>query len=217
MRLDMHRKEMRAGIAADSIFYYFGIFVDDIGDIILLAYGDKPDNYARKLDSFNAVKTQIAKQPKYSALRPFFNALGSWYDLGLKPLNGVRQRITHFEDIIVFGAGKVRENEPWKAVAFIHAFHDTQKPAGPDDIVEIIKEMFAALFEWLDPVYEVLLSKMKARNLVDEAEWTWVGTEARFHVGTFKPENPSVIPSHYLYLNLIEGSDPFDFNLIRVE
>jgi hypothetical protein len=214
------RHELHAGVAADSIFSYFSIFTDDIADIILFAYGD----YDRdKLDSFARAKNFIAPtsrigSPKYAGIRSIFLELddeGSWYDLALKRKVGVRQRITHYEDVINFGGTRNDDGEPWRPTAYIGGPGGIENPTAPSDIIQIITIAFGLLFDWLDRIYEQIHVDLKSRITEVNATWDSLNDGSHFYAGSFMPNNPSQIPENYLFLPILQGSERFTFGLLR--
>jgi hypothetical protein len=219
--------QIEAGMAADSVFSYIAIFIDDIGKAVAKIYDLQQYNLKtydiRDLDSFNNVKRLMNKlqgchHNNLNGISPVFNdaAMSTqiWFDLGLKRGQGVRQRIVHYDDMILFAGSKSNDDTEWKAIAYLWGSHGESPPTFPSDIVTVIRDLFTSLFNWMDQLYEVLEAELKSSKLVDDQHWkTYRG--GCHGVPVAMTENPFVFPDSYLYLPLCDGSEPFGSVLVR--
>ena len=99
-----------AGIAADSVFHYLTLFIDDLARIIPFVLIEDGDEH-KEPDGFGELKKQLieGRLQASQAVIDLFVALdqdNSWWSLGFKRGIGMRQRLTHYTDLVYFrGSG----------------------------------------------------------------------------------------------------------------
>jgi hypothetical protein len=99
------------GIAADSAFHYLNLFIDDLARVVPFVLA--PDETeVKEPDGFGMLKRMLCEGEiaASSGLRELFGELdrdGSWWCQGFKRGAGIRQRLTHYTDLVLFqGATK---------------------------------------------------------------------------------------------------------------
>lgn len=197
------RLEMDAGIAGDSVFFYLGIFLDDLAKAVLYTHLIEPEN---GLESFGDLKREVPKNNRFASLRPLFDELAkplSWYDCVLTRGRGIRQRLVHYHDIILFAGTRKADDDPWEAVAYLSNAHLDV----PANIVELFKTVFSGLFDWLDRLEPRLANELQGRW--PDAEPSEFYSRVRFRVPVVYTSNPFAVPGDYLYLPICDGSDKF--------
>ncbi len=113
-----------AGIAADSVFHYLTLFVDDLARIIPYIVTEEGDELEEP-DGFSKLKQQLAegRLPASQTVKDLFAALDhdeSWWSLGFKRGVGMRQRLTHYTDLVYFrGRTKPGDSEMTSDISLI--------------------------------------------------------------------------------------------------
>lgn len=157
-----------AGIAADSVFHYLTLFIDDIARIIPYILEEEGKQY-REPDGFSEMKRLIVNE-KIPVPQTFFSLFqnldreDSWYNLGFKRGIGMRQRLTHYTDLVIF-RGRTKEGE--NQMSGDVSLGTIGGPIRVVDFEEGLKTQFRNLCVWLDRVdYELLtfLSKRLVRK-----------------------------------------------------
>ena len=209
-------EDVTAGIAADAIINYLGMFIDDIGRLIPCVMGY---NGRVIFDSFLILKNKIKKHnpPLFPNLRMLFGGLDtspeSWWNWALKYGEGVRQRVIHSTDFIDF-CGTKREGDDRTSVS---AYLWGEKGA---DYLNGLGTMFRDLFDWLDELQELLEQELTVRSKGLGFDWRvelkdrvesgghirlpMIGVEWKNGV-KFKE-----LPPNFLFFPICDGSDPFD-------
>lgn len=188
------------GIAADSVFYYLNLFIDDLARVVPLILAHDGIN-AKEPDGFYTLmkwlKNGTVKAP--APLRELFdelNSVDSWWNHGFKGGAGIRQRLTHFTDVVYFhGSTKPGDSRMTGDVSLVSV-------GGPVHVPELergLQELFGKLCEWLDQLDLILLRHLSEKLAAKGVSW-----------GPFSDECPAVaLPpqegvrldaSHYLYL-----------------
>ena len=154
----------KAGIAADSVFHYLTLFIDDLARIIpyvLTEEGDEPE----EPNGFSALKKQLIKGqlPASQTVMNLFSALDqdeSWWSLGFKRGVGMRQRLTHYTDLVYFrGRTKAGDTEMTNDISLVTI-------GGPVRVVDFesaLQNLLTGLCEWLDQLDQALLSLLSER------------------------------------------------------
>jgi hypothetical protein len=144
----------RAGISADSVLQYLGMFLDAVGRTIPMVVLDDPKDH--KIDSLNKAITAAEKQKAFVKVKQVcseLRVLDSWWHLGFQRTVGLRQRITHYPDLISFvGRG---ENGRMNAIPYVHrAAH--LKVMSDINFIESLSTILAGMCDWLDRLEAVL-------------------------------------------------------------
>lgn len=189
-----------AGIVADSVFHYLNLFVDDLARIIpfvLTAEGGEPE----EPDGFSTLKRWMSKGklPASQAVSDLFAVLDqddSWWSLGFKPRVGMRQRLTHYTDLVYFaGSTKVGDTSMTSDISLITI-------GGPVRVVDFesaLQNLFTNLFEWLDQLDQALLAHLSERLAGKGIPWDPFD-EPIPDVRLPEPDDARFNASHYLYL-----------------
>jgi hypothetical protein len=95
-----------AGIAADSVLHYLNLFIDDLARIVPFALAEDGLE-PKEPDGFSALKQMLVngQLPASRALSKLFTELNcetSWWSQGFKRGSGMRQRLTHYTDLVIF-------------------------------------------------------------------------------------------------------------------
>lgn len=188
------------GIAADSVFYYLNLFIDDLARVVPLILSEDGTR-AKEPDRFNTL-IKMLKNKKVqvpAALRELFAELesgDSWWTHGFKGGAGIRQRLTHYTDVVYFhGSTKSGDSRMTGDVSLISV-------GGPIHIPEFeraLQELFGKLCEWLDRLDMLLLRHLSEKLTAKGISWDPFSDEC-----PAIPLPPQVAirldASHYLYL-----------------
>ena len=161
-----------AGIAADSVFHYLTLFIDDLARIIpfvLTEEGAEP----RKADGFSQLKNRLIKEqlPASQAVKDLFVMLDqddSWWSLGFKWGVGMRQRLTHYTDLVYFRGGtKPGDTKMTGDISLITI-------GGPVSVVNFesaLQILLTGFCEWLDQLDQALLSRLSEKLANKGVPW----------------------------------------------
>ncbi len=153
-----------AGIAADSVFHYLTLFIDDLARIVpyvLTNEGNEPI----EIDGFSGLKKSILDEqlPAPDTVGDLFAALDhdkSWWSLGFKRGEGIRQRLTHYIDLVYFRAStKPGDAKMTSDISLVTC----GGPVREIDFESVLQELFLDMFEWLDQIDVALLSCLSER------------------------------------------------------
>jgi len=144
----------RAGISADSVLQYLGMFLDAVGRTIPMVVLDDPNDH--KIDSLNKAITVAGEQREFIKVKQVCSELrvpDSWWRLGFQRTVGLRQRIIHYPDLVSFiGQGG---NGRMNAIPYVHrAAH--LKVMSDINFIESLSTILAGMCDWLDRLEEVL-------------------------------------------------------------
>src|SRR5215475_8430994 len=148
-----------AGMAADSVFHYLNLFIDDLARMIpfvLTEQGLKP----QEPDGFAALKKMVVKGrlPASQSLTRLFSELDrntSWWSLGFKRGVGMRQRLTHYTDLVIFH-GKTKPGDiKMSGDVFLTTVGG---PVHTSDFENALEKLFTDFCEWLDQLDQEFFS-----------------------------------------------------------
>jgi hypothetical protein len=144
----------RAGISADSVLQYLGMFLDAVGRTIPMVVLDDPKDH--KIDSLNKAITAAEQQKAFVKVKQVCSELrlpDSWWRLGFQRTSGLRQRITHYSDLISFiGRGG---NGRMNAVPYVHTAGHLSLMSDIN-FIESLSTILAGMCDWLDRLEAVL-------------------------------------------------------------
>lgn len=147
-----------AGIAADSVFHYLNLFIDDLARVIPFVFAEEGLTL-KEPDGFSALKRMIVngKLPVSQNLRGLFESLDekdSWWSLGFSRGIGIRQRLVHYTDLIYF-SGRSKEGDT--NMSAVVSLITVGGPRHLEDFEKVLKKLLREFCEWLDQVdYELL-------------------------------------------------------------
>lgn len=189
-----------AGIAADSVFHYLTLFVDDLARIIpyiITEDGDEP----KEPMGFSQLKNHwiTGELPASQVLKDLFERLDqddSWWSLGFKPHVGMRQRLTHHTDLVNFaGSTKAGDTSMTSDISLITIGGPT-RVANFESTLQIL---LTDLCEWLDELDQELLGCLSERLARNGIPWNPFD-EPIPAVRLPEPDDARLDASHYLYL-----------------
>ena len=189
-----------AGIAADSVFHYLTLFIDDLARIIpfvLTEEGGEPN----EPDGFTQLKNHLIKGrlPASQPVKDLFARLDqddSWWSLGFKPRVGMRQRLTHYTDLVYFrGSTKAGDTRMTSDISLI----TIGGPARVANFENALQNLLTNLCEWLDQLDQVLLAHLSERLARKGIPWNPFD-EPIPAVRLPEPDDARPDASHYLYL-----------------
>lgn len=168
---------MEAGIAADSLFHYLNLFIDDIARVIPFVLFKTPSD--AQVDGLSTLKKKILtnKISVSSRLRELFEELDqetSWYHAGFQRGKGIRQRLVHYTDIIFFSGGPGKDHD--KMVPEISLAAVGEKIV-VGNFEESLRKLLGGLCEWLDQIEEVLIEQLSKRMAEEKIAWSWMSAE----------------------------------------
>ena len=195
-----------AGIAADSVFHYLNLFIDDLARVIPFVLADDGAE-VKELDGFGDLKTMLAngKISASASLGELFVELDrddSWWSLGFKRSAGIRQRLTHYTDLVLFqGSTKPGDARISGDVSLI----SVGGPVHLKDFEGAMQELFSKLCEWLDRLDQILLVYLSERLATKGVSWNPLSAACPT-VALPGPEGVRVDVPHYLYLPVCSPS-----------
>ena len=194
------------GIAADSVFYYLNLFIDDLARVIPFVLADDGTE-AKEPERFATLKEMLIaeKIPASAPLRELFAELDyddSWWFSGFKWGIGIRQRLTHYTDLVLFqGSTKPGDARISGDVSLI----SVGGPVHLKDFEGAMQELFSKLCEWLDRLDQILLVYLSERLATKGVSWNPLSaacpTIALPGLGGVRVDVP-----HYLYLPVCSPS-----------
>jgi hypothetical protein len=189
-----------AGIAADSVFHYLNLFIDDLARVIpfvLAGHGVQP----QEPNGFTALKNMVVKGklPASQTLINLFSELDrntSWWSLGFKRGVGMRQRLTHYTDLVIFH-GKTKPGDiKMSGDVFLTTVGG---PVHTSDFENGLEKLFTDFCGWLDRLEQELLTHLSARLTSQGVSWNPFG-EPIPAVTLPELSDTGLVTSHYLYL-----------------
>lgn len=194
------------GIAADSVFHYLNLFIDDLARVIphVLAYDGAE---AKEPDGFATLKRMLTNEeiPASPWLRELFAELDhedSWWFHGFKWGIGIRQRLTHYTDLVYFRGGtKPGEARMSGDVSLI----SVGGPIHLADFEDALQELFSGLCEWLDRLDQPLLRHLSERLAAKGVSWSPLSDQCPA-AALPKQEGVRLDAAHYLYLPVCSPS-----------
>jgi hypothetical protein len=189
-----------AGIAADSVFHYLNLFIDDLARVIpyILEYDrtdvDEPEGFSDFKKKLHDGK--VSASPSLLELFDELNHDDSWWFHGFKRCAGIRQRLTHYTDVVDFrGSTKPGGHRMTGHVSLISIGEAVRVP----DFEGALQELFGKLCEWLERLDLLLLRHLSGKLAAKGVSWNpfSVGCPA---VLLPPEEGVQLDPSHYLYL-----------------
>ncbi len=190
------------GIAADSVFHYLTLFIDDLARMIPFVLIENEDERREPL-GFTQLKNWVinGQLPASQTVRDLFAALGqedSWWSLGFGWGEGMRQRLTHYTDLVYFSAStKAGDTKMTSDISLI----TIGGPPRGVDFETALQNLLTSLCEWLDQLDQELLSHLTERLAGQGVHWEPFNDP----VPVFKLPQPGearLDASHYLYLPL---------------
>jgi hypothetical protein len=190
-----------AGISADSVFHYLNLFIDDLGRAtywVLLEDGVKD----KEPDSFSALKKMLSheKLPSSKALSKLFAELDkkdSWWSLGFSFGVGMRQRLTHYTDLLTFAGSTKPGDTKMTADVSLVAVGDSVLVA---DFENILKKLLADLCEWLDRLEQELIPLLSGRLKQKRIRWNPLDKHTPPTIVLPTLDLGNLDPSYYSYL-----------------
>ncbi len=194
------------GIAADSVFHYLHLFIDDIARVIpFVLVDDGPD--AKEPDGFTDLKRMVLADDLLTPmhLRELFLELDgedSWWVQGFKRGAGIRQRLTHYTDLVLFHGG-AKSGGP-KMTGDV-SLASVGGPVHVKDFESTLEALFVKLCEWLDRLDQPLLAHLSARLAKRGVSWDPLGEPCP---AVTMPTQGEVRAGarHYLYFSLCRES-----------
>jgi hypothetical protein len=194
------------GIAADSAFHYLNLFIDDLARVIpyVLAYGETA---MKDVEGFTELKTRLQKEKIAAspALRELFLELDcndSWWYQGFKYGVGIRQRLTHYTDIVYFhGSAKLGDARLSGDISLT----GVGGPIHHEDFEQALRELFGKLCEWLDRLEQPLLQHLSEKLGARGISWNPLDDRCRAVILPVL-SGIRVDAAHYLYLPLSTAS-----------
>ena len=189
-----------AGIAADSVFHYLTLFIDDLARIIpyvLTEEGGEPN----EPDGFTQLKNHWINEqrPASQPVKDLFEMLDqpdSWWSLGFKRRVGMRQRLTHYTDLVYFSSSTKAGDTMMTSDISLISIGGTASVANFENVLQ---NLLTNLCEWLDKLDQRLLAHLSERLKRKGIPWNPL-SEAIPAVWLPEPDDARLDASHYLYL-----------------
>lgn len=188
------------GIAADSVFHYLNLFIDDLARVVplILAHdgtkATEPDGFVMLKKMLNNGKIQAP-----APLRELFADLDrddSWWTHGFKPCAGIRQRLTHYTDVVYFhGSAKLGDSRMTGDGSLI----SVGGPVHASEFERGLQELFGKFCEWLEQLDLLLLRHLSEKLAAKGVSWDPFSGECPA-VALPLQEGVRLDASHYLYL-----------------
>ena len=162
-----------AGIAADSVLHYLNLCIDDLARIVHFVVTDgaapqaEPDRFSVLVGMFE----QNRLPGVTDQLERLFTGLRqdtSWWAVGFRHGVGMRQRLTHYTDLLVFSG----RTKPGDAVMTADV---ALAAIGERNVVPefglALRQLLAGLCEWLDALTLELLAILSQRLAAKGVTW----------------------------------------------
>ena len=192
------------GISADSVFHYLNLFIDDLARVvpfILAADGTA----AKEPEGFSDLKTKLISgeiQASSSLIELFeeLNCDESWWFHGFKRGAGIRQRLTHYTDMVYFqGKTKSGDLRMTGNVSII----SVGGPVHVQDFEGALQELFGRFCEWLERLDQLLLRHLSEKLAEKGVPWNpFIGNCPS--VALPSQEEIRLGMPHYLYLPCVQ-------------
>lgn len=163
-----------AGMAADSVFHYFNLFVEDIARIIPYALDDESLSVDEAKSSiFNELKKRIKlKQDVPSEIANLFNSLEdpqSWWSLALLRGTGMRQRLEHSTSLLTLTtSAKPEDPNMTPDVRLVNIGRSDEAI----DFEKALKQIMTNLCDWLDKLEALLLKNLVESLKSKDVSWS---------------------------------------------
>ncbi len=198
--------QLEAGIAASSIFHFLNLFLDDVARIVLLVLRLRPHiSFGNLLN-----KVGEGKIPTPRGLKQVFDELrdqNSWWNVGFKSGEGIRQRLVHYTDMVTITASRRPGSTRFRTTAYLHAM-DRKVPTR--NLEAEISRILLGLCEWLDRVEEALKDMLADEARRKHIQWNPRQDPSRLRIPVGLTNKWRIIPKkHFLYLPICEGSHSF--------
>lgn len=188
------------GIAADNVFHYLNLFIDDLARVVprVLAYdgtkANEPDKFSTLMKMLKNGKVQAP-----APLRELFaelNSSDSWWTHGFKGGTGIRQRLTHYTDMVYFqGSTKPGEPRMTSDVSLISVGGQIHIP----EFERSLEELFGRLCQWLERLDHLLLQHLSEKLAAKGVNWNPFSGECPA-IALPRQERIQLGASYYLYL-----------------
>ena len=188
------------GIAADNVFHYLNLFIDDLARVVpLILKNDgtrtkEPDGFSTLMKMLKNGKVQAP-----APLRELFSELDggdSWWTQGFKGGTGIRQRLTHYTDMVYFhGSTKSGDSRMTGDVSLISVgglVHVSEFERG-------LQELFDKLCRWLERLDLLLLRHLSEKLATKGVSWDPLSSECP-SVALAPQKGVQVNAAYYLYL-----------------
>jgi hypothetical protein len=196
-----------AGIAADSVFHYLNLFVDDLARVIPFALAEEGVE-AKEPNGFSKLKKRILDGGSPGASRTLHELFAeldgqtSWWSLGFKRAVGMRQRLTHYTDLVMFrGSTKAGDSKISGDVSLA----TVGGPVHIQNFEKTVENLLTDLCEWLDRLDQELLTHLSAKLARREVPWNPFN-EAVPALDLPETDAARLDVSHYLYLPVCDKS-----------
>jgi hypothetical protein len=188
------------GMAADSVFHYLNLFIDDLARVVPFLFEDDGAE-VEEPDGFGKLKRMLhdGDVPASPLLRELFDELdhdGSWWSHGFKRGAGMRQRLTHYTDVVYFhGSTKPGDHTMTGDVSLISVGGPVHFP----NFESALQDLFGKLCEWLERLDQILLQHLSEKLAAKGVSWE-PHTGGCPAVALPPEEGVRLNASHYLYL-----------------
>ncbi len=152
----------QAAISVESLFFYWGMLLDDLARVIIYAVEKEPNLKSifgiPKLEDvrFSRLKTKILEDGIYPILHSLFIDLdleNSWWKLGFDHSRGFRHRFTHYTDSFSLNGGGTP-----------HVWQFNEEGVKIDaDFDYLVVGTFTQFCNWLDKLEEFLRQFLRKR------------------------------------------------------
>ncbi|MEW6387603.1 MAG: hypothetical protein AB1491_08845 [Thermodesulfobacteriota bacterium] len=188
-----------AGIAADSVFHYLNLFIDDLARIIPFVLTEEVN--PKESDGFSAIKNILIKgnlAASQTLIKLFaeLNREASWWSRGFRRGVGMRQRLTHYTDLVIFEGSTKPGDAKMSADVSLATIGGPVRVA---DFEEALKMLLSDLCEWLDLLDNELLNCLSKQLKKKGVSWNPFDEPSPVVVLP-EPDEAMLDASHYLYL-----------------
>ncbi len=150
---------LKAGCFADQALSCLGLIVDDLAILISICTGLVNEH---PIDSMGKLRS-LACHASLAPVKSLMDDLGepdSWWALGFRPKQGVRQLLIHNHHCVEFQVISVPNQSPWIDVSLLSPYSDLERVSFTD-YAAILRNILTKLFNWLDRLEEVLKIHLK--------------------------------------------------------
>jgi hypothetical protein len=196
---------LNASIQAEGVFSYLNMLIDDIARLVPLVFNK--GGVTVQVFSGDPKEALLPQRDQFPEIEPLLNLLddqNSWWHLAFKRKQGIRQRIVHYPDLVLFHGSQRQGEERVEMCASLSS------PDGGSriDYFDTLRRILEGFCNWLDQLEEALIKKVQSRSLAEGLAWAPLGYCPRVLLPIEKPiDSPREISDKdFLYIPVCEGS-----------
>ncbi len=197
--------DLSAGMAAESVFMYLNMLIDDIARIVPIIFDDRTTSVQVFSGRSNeGLRQQSDKFPEIESLINLASP-NSWWHLAFTYRDGVRQQMVHYPALIQFTGVQKQGNDHIEIEAQVVNSELNRRI----DYFGTLRLILSGFCDWLDQMEQAFITKLQARSMVEHFTWVPKASCEKVWLPVDYPfDAPREIPEQdFLYLPVCENSD----------